>query len=194
MPDDDTTSGALGDTPQLSVAPAPGAVGSVPSDSMSLSELNEYLGKDFKDKSVALKALKDTFSYVGKKKEDIEREVLSTFQQNDKTDKLAQEMEQMRKDMFYKDNPQYASLRDVIEKVGGNPAEVVNQGWFKETYTKVSGYDESQKLKTVLESNPRLASSRDSLTKARELQATAGKNTDEVEQLVVNAVKDAYGL
>jgi hypothetical protein len=140
-----------------------------------------------------LKSFKDTFSYVGKKKEDIEREVTSKLQVNEQTNKLAQEIEEMRKERFYDKNPQYSSLRSVIEKAGGNPADVVNQDWFKEISTKVSGYEETQKLKTVLESNPRLASSRDSLSKARELSQTGGSR-DAIENNILNAVKDAYGL
>jgi hypothetical protein len=46
----------------------------------------------------------------------------------------------------------------------------------------------------MLESNPRLSSSRDSLTKAREINAKHEKPTEEVEALVANAVKDAFGL
>ena len=35
-------------------------------DTLSLAELNTLLGKDFKDKATALKAVKDTFSYIGR--------------------------------------------------------------------------------------------------------------------------------
>ena len=141
-----------------------------------------------------MKAIKDTFSYVGKKTDDIKREVLSTVRNDERIDLLAKELAEERKERFYDKNPQYASLRSVIEKAGGNPSEVVNQEWFKEISTKVSGYEESQKLRTVLESNPRLSSSRDSLTKARDSSARHDRPTEEVESLVANAVKDAFGL
>lgn len=193
MEEENIISNGIADASQLN-APAPEeTVGSVAGEGMTLAEINTTLGKNFPTKEAALKSFKDTFSYVGKKKEDIEREVTSKLQVNEQTNKLAQEIEEMRKERFYDKNPQYSSLRSVIEKAGGNPADVVNQDWFKEISTKVSGYEETQKLKTVLESNPRLASSRDSLSKARELSQTGGSR-DAIENNILNAVKDAYGL
>lgn len=168
-------------------------------ENMTLSELNEALGKSFKDKTSAIKSLKDTFSYVGKKVADIKKEVVSDVKSNEATDKLAKELEEMRKERFYDKNPQYAdpSVRKLIERIGGSPSDVVNSEEFKTIFSKVSGYDESQKLRTVLESNPRLASSKDSLTKARELQArgaTQGASKQEVERLAVSAVKDLLNM
>ena len=59
----------------------------------------------------------------------------------------------------------------------------------------MSGYDKSVKLRTVLESNPRITASRDSLTKAREIrQQNNGNVTHEVQKLAVDAVMDAYDL
>lgn len=193
MQEENTTPEVLADVSQLNTPATEGTVGSVPGDNMTLAEINAALGKNFPTKDSALKSFKDTFSYVGKKKEDIEREVTSRLQNDNHNNKLAQEIEEMRKERFYDKNPQYSSLRSVIEKAGGNPAEVVNQDWFKEISTKVSGYDESQKLKTVLESNPRLASSRDALGKARELSQSGGSK-DAIESNILSAVKDAYGM
>ncbi len=174
--------------------PSPeGTVSNVPTDGMTLSELNATLGKNYPTREAALKSIKDTFSYVGKKVDDVKREVMAETQNNGRIDQLAKELEEERKERFYDRNPQYVSVRNVIEKFGGNPVEVVNSPEFKEIFEKVSGYDESQKLKTVLESNPRLSSSRDSLNKAREI-AQSGRPTDEVESMVANAVKDAYGM
>lgn len=179
------------------IAPDPKeTVSNVSGDAMTLAEINAVLGKNFTTKEAALKSWKDTNSYVGMKIEDIEKRVMSKVQEADKTAVLAKELEEIRKERFYDKNPQYASLRSVIEKTGRNPVEVVNEEWFKEISTKVSGYDENQKLKTVLESNPRLSSSRDSLTKAREITSKApdGRPTAEAEALVVAGVKDAFGL
>lgn len=185
------------------IAPPAGGtptVETVPAGELTLAELNTHLGKSFPTKETALKALSDTFSYVGKKKEDIEREVRSTIASDDKTSILAKEIEQMRKERFYDKNPQYAdpSIRSIIESTGKEPHEVVETPAFKEVFAKVSGYDESQKLKTVLESNPRLTSSRDALTKAKEMTTANpelnGSGKDERDALVVSAVKDAFGL
>lgn len=192
--EENTTPVALPDAAVNPASDADGTVGQVATESMTLAEINSFLGKDFKTKDSALKAVKDTFSYVGKKKEDIEKEVLSRVSNDTKTDALAKELEEMRKERFYDKNPQYAdeSIRKFIESTGKNPVEVVNTPEFKSIFEKVSGFNETQKLRTVLESNPRLASTKDSFTKAREMQK-AGGTKDQVEQLVVRGVLDAFG-
>ena len=194
MEDNNTTPEAVPEASQLNAADANGTVGNVSADGMTLSELNQHLGKNFPNRDSALKAIKDTFSYVGKKKEDVKKEVLSEVNTDKRIDQLAKELAEERKERFYDRNPQYKDLRSVIENAGGDPAEVVTKDWFKEISTKISGYNETQKLKTVLESNPRLSSSRDSLTKAREVASKTIRPTEEVEALVASAVKDAYGL
>ena len=188
---------AVPDASQLNAAGADGTVQNVPAtDGMTLSEINAALGKNFPNKEAALKSFKYTFSYVGKKVEDVKKEVMAEVQSSAKTDQLAQELAEMRKERFYDKNPKYAdaNVRAIIEASGKSPAEFVETPAFKAIFEKVSGYDESQKLKTVLESNPRLSSSRDSLTKAREIASKTDRPTEEVESMVANAVKDAYGL
>ena len=184
------------DVSQLNTPNPEGTVSNVVAEGLTLSELNATLGKNFPTKEAALKSFKDTYSYVGKKVDDIKREVMSDVKNDERLNQLANELAEERKERFYDRNPNYASLRSVIEKMGTSPAEVVNSAEFKEIYEKISGYDESQKLRTVLESNPRLSSSRDSLAKAREI--TLGQQdqrpTDEAIQLTVNAVKDAFGM
>lgn len=192
MEDENITPEALPDASQLNAPDAQGTVRSE-TEALTLDELNQALGKNFTDKASALKSFKDTFSFVGKRVEDVKKEVLGEIQNESRIDQLAKELEIERKERFYDRNPQYASLRKVIEKLGSNPADVVQSEEFKEIYTKVSGFDESQKLKTVLESNPRLTSSRDALSKAQELMTT-GRNKDEAEALVARAVIDALDL
>lgn len=206
MNEEDITFDSLPDESQLNSAGEQNTVGNVADngnaqpEAMTLSELNQFLGKNFTDKATALKALKDTFSYVGKKKEDIESEVKAKIAgDNSKTDALARELEEMRKERFYDKNPQYAepSVRKLIERIGGNPSEVVNSEEFKTIFTKVADYDKSQNLRTVLESNPRLASSRDSFSKARDiLSKSQNLSADKaiVDELATNAVMDAYGM
>lgn len=91
--------------------------------------------------------------------------------------------------MFYKDNPQYAdaNVRALIDKLGTSPSEVVASPEFKAVFEKAKGFDDSQKLRTVLDSNPRLATSRDALTKAVEMRK-AGASTDAISDLVAEAV------
>lgn len=183
----------------MNAAAPDGAVSAVAkdqADSLSLAELNRLTGKQFPTKESALKSITDTFSYVGKKREDVAREVKAEMSASDVTEKLARELEEMRRERFFDRNPKYAepSVRKLIERLGGSPEQVVDSEEFKAVFEKVSGYDESQKLKTVLGSNPRIASSRDSLAKAREIASARGEASEEVGSLVANAVKDAYGL
>lgn len=185
---EDTTVESLPDVSQLNTAGDNSAVQQTPSsqsesiETLSLKELNEYLGKDFKDKGTAMKSLKDTFSYVGMKKEDIAKEIQSKQQ----TEGLSKEIKQIKENMFYDKNPDLAPYRTLIQKLGDNPEDVLNMPEFKGIYEQAKGFNESQKLKTVLQSNPRIASQRDSLSKASE--AFKSGNRAEGESQVAKAV------
>jgi hypothetical protein len=204
MDPENITPGTLPDGSQLNPADVNGAVGngigtnnaSQQMEALSLAEINNLLGKTFPSKEIALKSIKDTFSYVGKPREAIEKEVRASLQTDDRISKLAQELEVERKERFFDRNPQYAdpAVRKLIEGMGGNPADIVNREEFKNIFEKVSSYDKSTKLKTVLESNPRMVSSRDNLTKARDTLKSSGQVTHEVQSHAVNAVKEAFGL
>lgn len=172
------------DIAPVSVKETVSAVPQNTADTLSLAELNEALGKNYKDKDSALKSFKDTFSFVGKK---VEPKI-------DPNQFISRE--QYESDMFYSKNPELNSpeIREMIDAMakaqGIKPQDVVNKDSFKAVFSKVKGYDESQSMKSVLESNPRLSSSRDSLTQARE-EASKG-NTAKAEELAVKAVMDAY--
>jgi len=209
MEPDNISAAAVPDESQLNSPGAAATVapvspqGTAAPDALTLVELEQLLGRKFGNKESAFKAFKDTFSYVGKRKEDIEKEVRATIQNNDGLERLSKELEVERRERFYDKNPQYAdpAIRSIIESTGKSPQEVVNSEAFKTVFTKVADYDKSQKLKTVLESNPRLASSRDNLTKAREIQQESfkqgtfqGRPKEEVERLAVDAVKEAYEM
>lgn len=146
-------------------------------EALTLDEINSALGKNFKDLPTALKSVKDTYSYVGKRKEDIIKEVGGS------NNEIASELKTIKDNMFFDKNPDYAPYKSLISKMGENPVDVVNSEEFKTIFEKAKGFDESQKLKSVLTSNPRLAQTKDALTKARE----AG-NTDDRDRLVAQAV------
>lgn len=198
MNPDNITDGGLSDASQLNAADPATAVGNgaqVTGDTMTLAEINQHLGKQFTNKESALKALSDTFSYVGKKKDDIAAEIRTQISQDTRADSIAKELEEMRKERFFDKNPSYAepSVRKLIDSIGGNPSDVVNTPEFKSIFEKIEGYDKTQKLRTVLESNPRLSSSKDNLTKAAEAKRSGAPSAD-VEQLAVNAILDAYEM
>ncbi|WP_165962072.1 hypothetical protein, partial [Acinetobacter baumannii] len=77
-------------------------------EALSLAEINANLGKNFPNKDAAIKAFKDTFSYVGKKKEDIEKEVRANLATSDEITKLSQKLDAVEKERFFDKNPQYA--------------------------------------------------------------------------------------
>lgn len=157
-------------------------------DTLSLSELNQFLGKSYKDKQTALKSLKDTFRYVGQPKET---------SNNIDTSKFISK-EQYETDMFYSQNTEYSKpeIRKVIDSIakgqGVSARDVVASEDFKAIFGKVKGYEESQSAKSVLQSNPRLAASRDKLTQASE--ALKGGDANAAEKLAVSAVMEAYGM
>lgn len=156
--------------------------------SISLKELKEILGKDFKDKASALKSVKDTYRFVGKKVEAPKAIDESRFISR----------EQYEQDMFYSknpglDKPEMRTIIDSLAKAKGiSNRDVVETPEFKSVYEKVKGYDESQGLKTVLATNPRLVASKDKLTQAGEA-ANLGRK-DAAENLATQAVMEAYDL
>jgi hypothetical protein len=186
MEEEDITLETLPDELELGLADGGEAVSNV-SESISLKELKEVLGKDFKDKESALKSVKDTYRFVGKPKETPKVDESKFISK-----------EQYEQDMFYSkngsfDKPEFRSIIDSIAKAKGiSHRDVVELPEFKSIHEKVKGYDENQGLKTVLSTNPRLVASKDKLTQANEA-LRAGKK-ENAENLAVNAVMEAFDL
>lgn len=157
-------------------------------EAMTLEEMNQHLGKNFKDKATALKAIKDTFNYVGKKKEDVAKEV---FNKDGFVSK-----DQYETDMFYSKNSEYdtPAIRKVIDSMskseGISAREVVNSDSFKEIYGAVKGFNENQNIKSVLESNPRLAGTSSKLQDS--FKAAQDGNKELAADLATKAVMEAY--
>ena len=92
-------------------------------------------------------------------------------------------------------DPQDLLARPLVDLIreGKTLQEVAELPEIKELLIKVSGFEQSQKMRTVLESNPRLASMQDKMTKAQELAATKSrKAVGEAADIAVSAVMDAY--
>lgn len=173
--------------------PAPQTQAAPAVESMTLAELNELTGRTFKTKESALKSIRDTFSFATARLTDVENKVKAGTEAEMR--RLNDTLEAQNRDMFYLNNPLYAPHRKLIDSLGKNPAEVITTDLFKDTFAKLTEHEKTVKLKTVLESNPRLAASRDSMTKAAELKKTQnGIVTAEVESLVTKSVIDAFGL
>ena len=115
---------------------------------LTLAELNSTLGKEFKDVPTALKALKDTQSYVGKK-------IDAVAPAPDNTLKL--EVDSLKEQVFYASHPEYKGHEDIIKAMGSNPADVVEMPAFKNVFEKVKVADEVTNNKSVLSSNSRIS-------------------------------------
>lgn len=168
------------ETPANASAPAPEAT-------IKLSELKDFLGKDFKDVPSALKSIKDTYSYVGKagqKKEETVSPDPSKFVSRD----------EFEREMFYKDNPALASQRELIDGMakanGVSPREAIKLPAVAKALESIAGFEKSQSMKSVLESNPRLAQVGSKMSDAQKL-AAEGK-TDAAASLITKAVLEAY--
>lgn len=138
------------------VTPADGGAAASP-DTFTLAEMNQFLGKDFKDKDSALKAIKDTNTYVGKRKEDIAAELQKNNVAAPQDDSLKQTVQQLNNRLFFSENPQFKGYEALIAKMGGDPAEVVGSEEFKSVFEKVKVADEVEQKKSVVSSSPRLA-------------------------------------
>src|ERR1035437_7544311 len=95
---------------------------------LSLKELNTLLNKNYLDKDSALSSIKETFSFVGKKAEAFR----ATAPAPAIDPAIAEQLREMKTELFYSKNSQYDTpeYREVISKMGENPAEVVQGAAF----------------------------------------------------------------
>lgn len=168
-----------------------GTVSNEVADSISLKEINEFLGKNYKDKEGALKSLKDTFSFVGKKVE-APKPVEGKETKPDATAEFAKQLRELKDQLFYSENPDYKPYKSVISKMGDNPSDVVQTDEFKTIFDKASGFDKIQKQKTVLETNPRIGTVRNKLQEAQD--SASKRDYNSAGKLATEAVLEAYGL
>jgi hypothetical protein len=147
-------------------------------DTLTLAEIESTLGKPFKDKATALKAIKDTFSFVGKKAE--------ATQQTAADPDLKSEIQTLKEEVFYANNPQYREQRELIKQFGKDPAEVVATDTFKALFEKVKVADDVAKTKSVITSNARIGQSAPSLQNA--VQAANAGNKDAMLNSLTEAI------
>ena len=153
----------------------------VTEDSLTLEALNKELGKDFPSMEAALKSVKDTNSYVGKRQEKVVEEAAKSVNEDvlQELKNATEQIEILAEDNFYAKNPQYVPMKDMIRELGGNPEVVVQSEAFKGVFAKVEGYEKNQGASNVLKSNPRITEARDSMEKARTLSSEGNKNAAE---------------
>lgn len=162
-----------------------GGAAVVNADTLSLAELNQILGKNFPDKAAALKSVKDTFSYVGRKAPEPQAPVAD--------ESWKTEVKSLKDDLFYSSNPDYKEYRSIISKMGSDPTEVVESEEFKSIFDKVRVADAVEQKKSVVHSSPRIAQDKSATDTAVQL-VNAGRNTQEVADVLAKAVNEAYEI
>jgi len=168
-----------------------GAVGSEGSgtkvEAMTLEELNSVLGKKFSDKETALKSIKDTFSYVGKKTETVKEDLSKSGYMT---------KEQFENELFFRDNPEHSNNKDILEAIAKAKNITLKEASQNESYKKLSenaaNFEKGQSLKSTLEPNPRLASAMGRGQKVSEFMKSGQKDTARSE--AAKSVIEAYGL
>ena len=208
MDEENTNNDVLADVLELNTADDQLPVGSV------AQTLGKALGKNFPDDATALKAVRDTFNYVGSAgkamkaieklglnpdkvlsgEAEVKAQVPTSTPQVDPSKFV--DRETYLRDTFYSKNPQYASSQRIIDSYaqvnGISHEEAVKSQDLAPLFEKVHGYDDIQSKKSVLESNPRLGAITDKVHKARELKQ-AGDYT-QAGDVATSAVLDAYDL
>lgn len=96
---------------------------------------------------------------------------------------------------FYSGKPEFAPYKGIIralknQNLEKSLSEVVELEEFKGIYTKAHSFEEQEKSKSVLETNPRLGQVGDKISQAREAQKTGDQQT--AETAAVGAVLDAF--
>lgn len=191
---DNSTDNSLTDAAHVTAADGGAAVASPAS--LTLADLNTTLGKDFKDLPSALKALKDTQSYVGKKKEDIVAEALQelTVRANPTTQPATgdgaskADIQSLKDELFYTQNPQYKDYRGLISKMGQNPAEIVDSPEFKGVYDKAKAADDEAQKRSVVSSSSRVAQDTSVLESAVTIANARGSSIDDVALALASSI------
>lgn len=181
-------------------------------------QLGEALGKQFPDDETALKAVKDTFSFVGeigniKELKSVMGQLQKVFNTDQKgvllkVDEIAKtggtgkidptkfvSKEAFDRSSFYLNNPDYKPYTRLIEtyqkaNLDKSREEIVEMDDFKEDFDKIKAHDEAEGTKSVLKSSSRLGKVTDKISEAREAQGKGDQST--AEQKAVEAVIDAY--
>lgn len=159
---------------------------------LTLEEINKLTGRNYKDVDTARKGLTDTFKYVGKagKIESENKELKELVEQKDKV--LGSELSQMREALFYTQNPQYESHKDIISSMGSDPRKVVESEAFKKVFEAVSAAEQAKKSKSVLETNPRIGEAKTKIDEAKTLVKNG--RYSEASEAAVQAVIESMNL
>lgn len=158
--------------------------------------LGKTLGKEFPDDDTALKAVKDTFNFVGKREEDIKKQVAEEMSTTQTVEELQRKLDDITKSQeelkFYAEHPEYNNdeAKTLLRRFGNNPYEAVKDEDFKGLYEKVQKAQEIERSRSVLQPNSKLGAAADKMTKARESLEKGDDSS--ARNSAVGAVLDAY--
>lgn len=170
------------------VASADGG-GTVGAAALSLEDLNKHLGADFKDVPTALRALKDTKDFVGKRKEDIAKELQVTVAPQEVASKS--DVQELKSQLFYSQNPQYKGYESLISKLGSDPTAVVASDEFKTVFEKVKVADEVANTKSVVASNSRISQAKSVVDSAVSIANARGTTNEDVALVFAAQINEA---
>jgi len=164
------------------VTPSDGEGTVTPPVSLTLEELNLALGKKFDSKESAVKSIKDTFAYVGKKKEDVEKEVVKEVPSSVDSERIAQ----LETELFFQTNNELKDARPILEAFakanGQSLKEAAESEVFKSTLTKLKGEEKP----TVMDTSRRFSGDDDS---RKEFQEAIGSKEKMATYVLKNYLK-----
>lgn len=157
-------------------------------EALTLEELNSITNKNFPDKETALKALKDNFSFVGKKKEDVAADLVNKGEYISKKD--------LDTEFLYKENTTASQNRTLIDSFAKanniSAREAIERPEIKSLLEKAKGFDASQSTKSVIETNPKLGQLKDTATEVKNL--VLGGNREVAAQKAAKSIIDTLGI
>lgn len=151
-------------------------------DTLSLTEINQHLGRNYKDKPTALAALKETFSFVGKRTESS----VATAPAADET--LVAQVKDLTEEVWYAQHPEYKDMRDTIKAFGKSPSEVIEMPAFKTIFEKVKVADEVAQTRSIAPSNARLAQTQSTTTEAVTIANARGATLEDVATVLARGI------
>jgi len=153
---------------------------------LTLEQINETTGRNYKTLDSALAGIKETVDFVGKAGQNQSKEAVDT----NVLEELAKLRGTVEAGQFYTEKPEYKPYETLISKLGDNPSEVVESEEFKAVFEKAKAGEEALDAKSVLETNPRLGQQQDKVRESRDLvnEGLAEGNVNKIRQAETAAV------
>lgn len=159
---------------------------------LTLEEINNLTGRNYKDIETARKGLTDTYKFIGKagKIEAEKKQLQERVEEQDKI--LSTELSQLKQTLFYTQNPQYSPYKDIISSMGSDASKVVESEAFKKVFESLSAAEQAKKSKSVLETNPRIGEAKTKIDEAKTLVKNG--RYSEASEAAVQAVIESMNL